>query len=164
MNEGVIQQIGTPMELYDRPANRFVASFIGSPTMNFFSGDIVLDGSRKFFNCQGVSIDLSGEATPAKGPCILGVRPEAIKVLATEGREAVGKKDISPKVTFKEPHGHEMHMVAQIAGQQVIIRSANPHRLKVMERAQRGAELAATLDREALHWFDDAGSRAAVLN
>ena len=55
-----------------------------------------------------------------------------------------------------------MHMVAQIAGQQVIIRSANPHRLKVMEKADRGAELPATLDRDALHWFDASGSRAEV--
>jgi ABC-type sugar transport system ATPase subunit len=155
LNKGRVQQLGSPLELYNNPVNTFVASFIGNPSMNFFKGNLEISGSRKVFSFNGLSFDFSDAPTPTKpGSYVLGLRPEALKVLAKEGRESQGAVDCKPKVVLIEPHGHETHLVASIGGQQVIIRSANPKRLQVMEEATRGSELATTIDRKAMHWFD----------
>ena len=155
LNKGRVQQLGTPLELYNKPVNTFVASFIGNPSMNFFKGQLEVSGGKKVFNVNGLAIDFSDAPTPTKsGAYTLGLRPESLKVLAKDGRESQGSVDCNPKVILVEPHGHETHLVAKIADQQVIIRSANPKRLQVMEAAVRGSELATTIDRKALHWFD----------
>jgi multiple sugar transport system ATP-binding protein len=69
MDKGVLQQIGPPREVYDQPANLFVAGFMGAPPMNFIEGEI--KGGR--FESQGVSLPLAGAAD---GPAVLGFRPE----------------------------------------------------------------------------------------
>ena len=76
MNDGVVQQVDAPDRVYREPANRFVASFVGTPTMNFVEGALV-DGR---FESGGLSIPLPATlaATPA-GPCTLGIRPDAIE-------------------------------------------------------------------------------------
>ncbi len=155
LNKGRVQQLGSPLELYNKPVNTFVASFIGNPSMNFFKGQLDISGGKKIFTVNDLKIDLSDAPTPTKpGAYTLGLRPESLKVLAKEGRESQGNVDCTPKVVLVEPHGHETHLVATMANQQVIIRSANPKRLQVMEAAVRGSELATTIDRKALHWFD----------
>jgi multiple sugar transport system ATP-binding protein len=167
LNKGKVQQLGTPLELYNEPVNTFVASFIGNPSMNFFQGELEVSGNQKKFRFNGMEFDFSDAPTPQKsGQYTLGLRPEALKVLAKEGREAQGRVDCSPKVILIEPHGHETHLVATIGGQQVIIRSANPKRLQVMEAAARGSELATTIDRKAMHWFDstEEGGRVNEIN
>ncbi|MEX2113790.1 MAG: ATP-binding cassette domain-containing protein [Pirellulales bacterium] len=86
MNEGSIQQVGRPMEVYDWPANRFVAGFIGTPAMNFIGGELFEEqGARRFRRGQwSVPLDgrLSAERTPvaARQPALLGVRPEDVRV------------------------------------------------------------------------------------
>jgi multiple sugar transport system ATP-binding protein len=80
MEQGRIQQVGTPAEVYERPANRFVAGFLGAPAMNFVDG--VLDGAGRF---QGGAIGLALAATPAgaaraHGAAVLGVRPEHVAI------------------------------------------------------------------------------------
>ena len=167
LNKGKVQQQGSPLNLYNAPANKFVASFIGNPSMNFFNGELTLAaGGKKSFKFQDVTIDLSGVETPERsGLYTIGLRPEALKVLAHDGREAEGSNDLQPVVLLTEPHGHETHLVAQIGGQQVIIRSANPKRLHVMEKAHAGDILPTTIDRSALHWFEptDEGLRVTSL-
>jgi multiple sugar transport system ATP-binding protein len=76
MHGGHIQQVGSPAEVFSRPANHFVAGFIGSPTMNFIPG--TLEGGM--FKGAGVSFRLDGRS--ASGPVILGARPEGISVEA----------------------------------------------------------------------------------
>jgi len=164
LHQGDIQQIGSPMELYEAPANKFVASFIGSPNMNFFDGELNINGSHKEFKIGKVGIDFSEDETPASsGRYTLGLRPEAIKVLADTGREAQGKADFEVEVVFREPHGHESHMVAKLDEQQLIIRSANPNRLRKMNQAKRGDRLPATVDRQAMHWFEPTEHGARVV-
>ena len=154
LNAGNIQQVGSPLELYEKPANLFVASFIGNPSMNFFKGELCLEGDKKTFTVGDWKLDVSQAQVPAKaGIYTLGIRPETIKVLAKEGREAEGNKDLDLMVTLLEPHGHEVHMVCNVAGQQTIVRSANPKRLAIMTKAHKGDTLAATIDKKALHWF-----------
>ena len=80
MNGGIIQQVGTPAEAFMRPANHFVAGFIGSPTMNFIEG--ALEGEA--FKSADMRFKLPG-ACRASAPVILGVRPEGICVNRTDG-------------------------------------------------------------------------------
>jgi multiple sugar transport system ATP-binding protein len=79
LDRGVIQQVDSPMHIYQRPANQFVASFIGSPAMNFISGHIH-GGVFKFFNTNGhppQTISINHQAH--EGPAVLGVRPEDLQ-------------------------------------------------------------------------------------
>jgi multiple sugar transport system ATP-binding protein len=75
MNHGVLQQIGTPREVYDQPANLFVAGFMGAPPMNFIEGGIA--GGR--FESQGVSLPLEG--TDGTGAAVMGFRPEDAEIV-----------------------------------------------------------------------------------
>lgn len=72
MNNGVLQQLGTPADVYDQPANLFVAGFMGSPPMNFIHGNI----NNQLFETNGVSVRLSG----GSGEAVLGFRPEDSEV------------------------------------------------------------------------------------
>jgi multiple sugar transport system ATP-binding protein len=87
MKLGVIQQVGSPEEIYNRPVNLFVAGFLGSPSMSLFKGAIKGAGSQARFQAQGLDVDLSGYAfqTPANDgqSVVLGVRPEQVRVSNT---------------------------------------------------------------------------------
>jgi ABC-type sugar transport system ATPase subunit len=81
LHEGKIQQVGSPKDLYNRPANLFVATFIGSPTMNLLTGTINWAGARGEFRSRGVAIDLGGRGSlreHAGGEVTLGIRPESL--------------------------------------------------------------------------------------
>ena len=151
LNQGDIQQVGSPLELYNKPANKFVASFIGSPNMNFFEGELkFVEGKARFF-FDGLDIDVSQSEHPkTAGSYTLGLRPESIKVVVDEKTRV----DADLSVIFREPHGHESHMVGTIGKTQVIIRSANPQRLAVMTAAKRGEKLHTNFDIMAFHWFE----------
>jgi multiple sugar transport system ATP-binding protein len=77
MNKGVVQQVGTPTEIYDRPANTFVASFIGTPAMN------LLDGTISGGTFTGKNVTISGLSTAVNGPVTLGFRAEDASLCAT---------------------------------------------------------------------------------
>src|SRR5580658_11226509 len=77
MHEGIVEQIGTPLELYDRPDNQFVAGFIGSPAMNFLKGKVTVNGSAGFEGPNGVKLPLKSAPASSDGrPVVFGVRPE----------------------------------------------------------------------------------------
>jgi multiple sugar transport system ATP-binding protein len=78
MDKGVVQQVGTPEELYRRPANLFVAGFIGSPRMNLLPGEWGGDGQVRLNG--GASLAVGGQPVPANGGLILGVRPDGFEV------------------------------------------------------------------------------------
>jgi multiple sugar transport system ATP-binding protein len=89
MRDGVVEQQGDPLELYDRPANRFVAGFIGSPAMNFIDGTVREDG-------ESVALDLDGRPTvrfdgrlPPGEAVVAGLRPEHLTVCSPEDSEAL---------------------------------------------------------------------------
>lgn len=77
MHEGRVQQVGPPMEVYGRPANRFVAGFVGSPAMNLLDGEVV-EGDRGPVFRTAVGGELSCPATRHRGAAVLGLRPESI--------------------------------------------------------------------------------------
>jgi multiple sugar transport system ATP-binding protein len=111
MNAGRIEQIGRPLELYDRPANLFVASFLGSPSMNFAEGEVVSAPNGVALKlADGVQIPLHGVSQAAVQPgakVTLGVRPEHIEA-SNEG--------IPMDVEVVEPTGAETHLYGKIGG------------------------------------------------
>src|SRR6478736_2272932 len=77
MHDGVVEQMGAPLELYDRPQNLFVAGFIGSPAMNFLKGQVTLSGAACVRTPNGVTFTLDNAPPDSDGrPAIYGVRPE----------------------------------------------------------------------------------------
>mgnify|MGYP005870215517 CR=1 FL=1 len=123
MQDGRVKQMGAPLELYDRPANLFVAGFIGSPAMNFFDGRI--DGDR-FLTTGGARLPLPPSASRANGVALTyGVRPEHLTLAdagGTDGAEAV--------VSVVEPTGAELQVVADVAGAPVVAVFRDRHALK----------------------------------
>ncbi|CAN7333634.1 ABC transporter ATP-binding protein [Paraburkholderia hospita] len=111
MNAGRIEQIGRPLELYDRPANLFVASFLGSPSMNFAAGEVVSAPNGAALKlADGALIPLAGTSQAVAKPgakVTLGVRPEHIEA-SNEG--------IPMDVEVVEPTGAETHLYGKIGG------------------------------------------------
>ncbi|KRB58402.1 ABC transporter ATP-binding protein [Rhizobium sp. Root708] len=107
MRDGVIQQLASPAEIYHRPANLFVAGFIGAPAMNFMEGRIETINGTAQFVCNGLSIGLAGyafqSAAPTEGPATLGFRPEH---LVLDGA-ASGLPTVPGKVSVVEPMGSD---------------------------------------------------------
>ncbi|WP_422010145.1 ABC transporter ATP-binding protein [Reyranella sp.] len=109
MNNGHIEQIGAPLELYDRPANLFVAGFIGSPAMNMVKGT-VSNGALRMEDGTAWPLPTNG-GRPADGPAVYGVRPEHL-MLDPGG--------IPATVQVVEPTGSETQVMMRIGGQAVI--------------------------------------------
>ncbi|MEM1067041.1 MAG: ABC transporter ATP-binding protein [Pseudomonadota bacterium] len=116
MNHGVIEQFGTPQDIYDKPATMFVANFIGSPPMNFlhFHGGIHAGGTS--VQLQDVTVEVPQMRTPFEGDMVLGVRPEHIRfddAAAYRGRvlaaEYLGTTQI---VTLDTPNGEVKARIA----------------------------------------------------
>jgi multiple sugar transport system ATP-binding protein len=122
MHDGIVEQIGAPLELYDRPKNLFVAGFIGSPAMNFLSGTVRANGSLYFEGTDGTRLPLPGVPAGNDGrPAVYGVRPEHFS-LDDDGAEA--------EVVLVEPTGSEIQVLARLAGAEVIaaFRERHPFR------------------------------------
>ncbi len=117
MKEGRIQQIGAPAEVYARPANRFVAGFLGSPGMNFIEGRLDSAEGRMYFEAEGLRLDVSGydfAVRPEAGmPATLGVRPEHIHARQGGGFEAL--------VVLVEPMGNHQVLWLERAGTQLAV-------------------------------------------
>ena len=109
MRSGAIEQIGTPLEVYDRPQTLFVADFIGSPSMNFIQGTLTQYGFRTPDN---LLIPVANKDLPARDiPAAYGIRPEHL-MLSENG--------VPAKVLVVEPTGSETHVVIKVGDQQVI--------------------------------------------
>ncbi len=108
MQGGHVEQIGAPLELYDRPANMFVAGFIGSPAMNFIKGEIASGG----FRVGKISLPLPDTRGASEGAAVVyGIRPEHWRL------DAAG---LAATVRLVEPTGSETQVVAEIDGHRVV--------------------------------------------
>jgi multiple sugar transport system ATP-binding protein len=134
MRDGFLQQVAPPMELYRRPANRFVAGFVGSPAMNFLPGDLVKSlGARS-------------------NDRVLGIRPHEIELVAA------GSGDLDALVDVVEPRGNELLVYLRLGtqGDGQEIKVIAPPEMVV----EAGQVVGLRLDRERLHWFDaESGER-----
>jgi multiple sugar transport system ATP-binding protein len=112
MHEGIVEQMGAPLDLYDNPANLFVAGFIGSPAMNFLKGRVRVNGSAVFETNDGVTLPLARPPAQADGrPAVYGVRPEHLS-LAEDGAPA--------EVIVVEPTGSEIQVFARLGATEVV--------------------------------------------
>ena len=150
MNEGKVQQLETPLNVYDRPANRFVAGFVGSPSMNFIEGQILDDGSAFIFGEGGASLRLpSGVASRLQShrgsAVILGIRPEHIHEPVAAGKELA---ELSATVDVVEPMGSEVFLSLSAAETAFMARFDPVHIPSVGQQVQ----LAVDVDRA--HFFD----------
>jgi multiple sugar transport system ATP-binding protein len=112
MHDGIVEQMGSPLELYDKPDNQFVAGFIGSPAMNFLNGHMKSNGMPYVETDNGSKLPLATAPTASDGrPVVYGVRPEHLE-LSSDGIEA--------DVVVVEPTGSETQIVARIGTQDII--------------------------------------------
>jgi multiple sugar transport system ATP-binding protein len=111
MNGGHIEQVGSPIELYDRPINRFVAGFLGSPSMSFLDAQLAQDGSKaSVLLSDGCRIPVSRRSTTADD-IVIGIRPECF----TLDKNA----SIQISVEVVEPTGSEVFVYGRVAGQPI---------------------------------------------
>jgi multiple sugar transport system ATP-binding protein len=119
MHGGIIQQLDVPKTIYHKPANRFVAGFVGSPKMNFLPGRIEMKAGKPVFQGEGVSEPLASYEflgdVPNGRPVELGIRPEHIQI-GGAGGHATGA------VSLVEPMGAETIVWADVAGRTLGIR------------------------------------------
>ncbi|MBU2502921.1 sn-glycerol-3-phosphate ABC transporter ATP-binding protein UgpC [bacterium] len=147
MKDGVVQQVAAPLELYERPVNRFVAGFIGSPAMNFLPGRISRDGGLVFLS-EGAErpFPLPAGFTPPPaaldGPVVLGIRPEHV-VVATGAAMA-----FETPVQVIEALGNETQLYFEVAGRQFVVRA--PGKLTPAVEESMGLALQA----EHIHVFE----------
>jgi multiple sugar transport system ATP-binding protein len=111
MKDGIIQQVGSPLELYNAPTNKFVAGFIGSPAMNFFEAELIRSGDLLSLQTDSFRIDLPPEKTAvireySEKKVIVGIRPEDL----LETKEHVSGKTIQTTVDVIEPIGSEIYL------------------------------------------------------
>ncbi len=148
MNDGVLQQVGPPQDVYDRPANLFVARFIGNPPMNTVTGTVDANG--------GAVVHIPGGAVPlpaaeagavrARGTTdvVIGVRPEHLV------RDGTGP--VKASVTVVESLGHERHVICRLAdGQFVIVREPSEGPVPAV-----GETITLSTEADRLHVFDAA--------
>jgi len=138
MNGGRIQQLDTPEAIYDRPANLFVAGFIGSPPMNLIHGEMVGD------RFQTVGVALRCPPSGARGKVVLGVRPEDVSVAEA------GQGHVQGTVYAVELTGEAILVTTTVGTERLIARAPRTWRGGV------GAPIGLTVDTTRLHLFDEA--------
>jgi len=137
MSKGLIQQVGTPMDIYDRPANTFVASFIGSPAMNLIKGTI----SDGVFTAERIRIE--GLSKAVNGPVTLGFRAEDASLAEANGQ-------IEAPIYTVELLGEATMLSMRVAGELISIKVSKDYRAEIGELAR--VNIAAS----ACHLFDQA--------
>ena len=150
LRDGRIEQIGSPLEVYDHPANLFVASFIGSPAMNMLTGEIVKPKTGLAVKSGEVVLPLPRGAKAEPGlKVIYGIRPEHLDPVS-------GKGGIRAKVSVVEPTGPEIHIYADLGGEEICAITDERRELK------RGTTIHLEPELDRVHLFD-AESGQAIL-
>ena len=163
MKDGFIQQVGTPIEVFEMPVNLFVAEFIGAPKMNTFKTSLIEEKGKYYVTPYGAKIEITGkkaEALKAKGvtsrEIILGVRPEHF-TLADKNNPAA----IPCKIIVNEMMGSELHLhVVEENGDKLIVRIPTI----ALEDEQRralvyGSTIYVTFEGKVMHFFDSETER-----
>jgi multiple sugar transport system ATP-binding protein len=142
MHDGIVEQIGTPLDLYDKPDNQFVAGFIGSPAMNFLKGKVRVNGTASFEGPNGVKLPLGAATAAADGrPAVYGIRPEHFTI-ADDGAEA--------EIVVVEPTGSETQVFAKLGGEEIVAVFRERHQFNPGEKVRLKPDPA------LVHLFDEA--------
>jgi len=161
MKDGIVQQCGNPLEVYDKPANRFVAGFVGSPAMNFFQGRLIAQEDAVFFDEGAARLRLLDQhadkfANYLGQEMVLGVRPEAMS-LTGQGRFSGKDNILTAELTLCEPLGEKMDLYLATA--------QHPHivaRVDAQYGLQTGQQMQLHLDMHKVHVFKPGETGANV--
>ena len=150
MHDGIVEQIGTPLELYDRPSNLFVAQFIGSPAMNVVNGTLRrTNGSARVETPDGVSWP-AGSAGGIDGQSVAyGVRPDHLELASGNA----GVNTVAAEIVVIEPTGPQTELVAQIGATQIIVETHGRPDLKPGDRVRFA------VDPANVHLFEQGSGR-----
>ncbi len=140
MQGGVIQQVGTPLEIYDAPANVFVATFLGSPTMNLVSAELA--GAE--LRAPGLAVGADLDRVRARGKVVVGIRPHHLSVGAPDGAGAT----LRGHVRDRELHGGEAFVHVEAECGTLLVRT------EAHAAPAKGASVGVTVDPGHLHLFD----------
>jgi len=151
LDGGELQQIGSPLECYNKPTNLFVASFIGSPSMNFFESNYfrnaeVMEHEAFTYNLNESIVD---ELTDAADELVLGIRPEDIAIASGDEPNAI---DVTVDVV--EPLGNETYVYFSLANETC------PASVEGNRRISAGDQISIVFPNELVHIFDRATGRA----
>jgi multiple sugar transport system ATP-binding protein len=164
MNNGLVQQIDTPLALYDQPANLFVAGFLGSPPMNFLNGTLKQErDGLTFCESEGGTVEarLSLAERPGAGAflgrsVLLGIRPEDIE-LAPSGKNDGATSSFPATVDIVEPMGPETNLYLQTGAHTVVCRSQ-----RALDHREAGHRFQFEINLKKVHLFDpDSAKRIA---
>ena len=150
MKDGVVNQVDTPMNLYNKPINKFVAGFIGSPAMNFIEGYITGKENLVFVNAdKSISLELLKSQSEALNnlslkEVYLGIRPEDITI----EKNSSSTIDIEVKIDVIEPMGNETFIYFELGKDQFIARVKPDEKLKVNEKIKL------FIDVDKIYFFD----------
>ena len=142
MKDGAIEQVGTPDELYDKPASRFAADFIGSPTMNFVSGEVVANGGAPVFVGAGFELSLPQGVSATPGQKLIGGMRPADLVLSNDGK-------IVGELLLSEKTGADLNLHLKIDGKDFVATASRDVALNPGDR------VSLKLANEKLHIFDE---------
>ncbi|MEM0946481.1 MAG: sn-glycerol-3-phosphate ABC transporter ATP-binding protein UgpC [Pseudomonadota bacterium] len=156
MNGGYVQQLGTPKEIYDTPANIFVASFMGSPSMNLMPATIRVEGNAVYAEVvQGDGTARLAMADPSAGlrsydgqAITLGIRPEAITDPDGADRKSTHLETLRVKIEVTEPAGSDTFFTTSLGGRDVI------GRMRADASVQAGQEADIAVNMEKAVPFD----------
>ena len=155
MKDGKLQQVGTPLEVYEQPANLFVAAFIGTPPMNFVKATLADGGTTLKAAAFSLPVAQSYRALTAGKDgkaLVVGIRAEN---LGDGSRPARGESARIPAtVEIAEPLGHEVLVYARAGGDDLIVAKVDPHRAPAIDQ-----KLELVVELESLHLFDAATER-----
>jgi multiple sugar transport system ATP-binding protein len=151
MHDGTVQQVGVPMEIYRKPANRFVAGFIGTPPMNFFSARVVTEGAQLRLRGGGFQIPVASEVASAlsrhnDGEVLLGIRPENVLLQPA----APDTEPLRARIEIVEAIGSDVFLNFSHEG------SSMTARVDPSVDVKAGQEIALYPDPRQVHLFDHA--------
>ena len=158
MRDGVVEQAGFPLDLYDRPATLFVAGFIGSPAMNLLKGAVRLNGKPSFITDGGAELPLESAPGGMDGrSCVYGIRPEHL---------TLGGGPVKAEVSVVEPTGSETQVFANLGGEKIVgvFRervSAKPGEILSLSPNPGSVHLFDAESGARLEWDDASSGRAA---
>jgi multiple sugar transport system ATP-binding protein len=149
MHDGALEQVAAPMDLYDRPANTFVASFMGSPAMNIWPGTVVRAGGRLSLRVNGFQWDDLAVGDFDRDRVLVGVRPHDVDLAPADGGDGTGRVEVV------EPLGPTTLLHVRVEGSDSRVRIV----IAANTRVVAGDHIGFRFRRERLHWFDDQSGR-----
>ncbi len=160
MKDGLIQQVADPITLYEKPANKFVAGFIGSPSMNFLNGAIVEGADGLCFRSENWTVQIAEPMVSdlnryQNKKIILGIRPECIRN-KLHAKHAPPERTILATVDVVEPMGSEIYLYFSTGNQTFVVR-ADAH-----DKAQVSEKLEVVLNMDKAHFFDPDTEEAII--